>query len=94
MNIHSADIPSAKTVPAPGQPKVNAEEIKFATGKSKFGIVLVARSARGQRDRPGYPVSSCGHERWRTCRLALGHRAQAEHGREGGGARMNIHLRP
>jgi len=53
MNIHSADIPSAKTVPAPGQPKVNAEEIKFATGKSKFGIVLVARSARGQRDRPG-----------------------------------------
>jgi O-6-methylguanine DNA methyltransferase len=47
MNIHSANISSAKPVAALRQPKANAEEIKFATGKSELGTVLVARSAAG-----------------------------------------------
>ena len=47
MNLHSANISSAKPVPAESQLKANAEEIKFATGKSELGTVLVARSATG-----------------------------------------------
>lgn len=47
MNSHSANISSAKRVPAARQLKANAEEIKFATGKSELGTVLVARSAAG-----------------------------------------------
>src|ERR1700720_1932637 len=47
MNIHSANISSAKRVPAAPQLKANAEKIKFATGKSELGTVLVARSAAG-----------------------------------------------
>jgi len=47
MNIHSANVSLAKPVPAVRQSKANAEEIKFATGKSELGTVLVARSAAG-----------------------------------------------
>jgi AraC family transcriptional regulator of adaptative response/methylated-DNA-[protein]-cysteine methyltransferase len=47
MNSHSANISSAKRVRAARQLKANAEEIKFATGKSELGTVLVARSAAG-----------------------------------------------
>jgi len=47
MNIHGANISSAKPVPAARQLKTNAEEIRFATGKSELGTVLVARSAAG-----------------------------------------------
>jgi AraC family transcriptional regulator, regulatory protein of adaptative response / methylated-DNA-[protein]-cysteine methyltransferase len=47
MNIHSARISSAKPLPAARQLKANAEEIKFATGKSELGTVLVARTAAG-----------------------------------------------
>jgi O-6-methylguanine DNA methyltransferase len=45
-NTHSANIPSAMPVPAARQ-SANAEKIKFATGKSELGTVLVARSAAG-----------------------------------------------
>jgi hypothetical protein len=44
MNIHSASISSAKRVPAARQLKANAEEIKFATGKSELGTVERKRS--------------------------------------------------
>ena len=47
MNIRSANASLAKPVPALRQSKANAEEIKFATGKSELGTVLVARSAAG-----------------------------------------------
>jgi O-6-methylguanine DNA methyltransferase len=47
MNIHSANVSLAKPVSAVRQSKANAEEIKFATGKSELGTVLVARSAAG-----------------------------------------------
>jgi len=47
MNIHSANISSAKPIPARRHLIANAEEIKFATGKSELGAVLVARSAAG-----------------------------------------------
>ena len=47
MNIRSANVSLAKPVPAVRQSKANAEEIKFATGKSELGTVLVARSAAG-----------------------------------------------
>jgi AraC family transcriptional regulator, regulatory protein of adaptative response / methylated-DNA-[protein]-cysteine methyltransferase len=45
-NMHSVNITSAKPVPAARQ-SANAEKIKFATGKSELGTVLVARSAAG-----------------------------------------------
>src|SRR5262249_45409284 len=47
MNIHSANISSAKPLPAARRLKASAEEIKFAIGKSELGTVLVARSAVG-----------------------------------------------
>ena len=47
MIIHSANVSLAKPVPAVRQSKANAEEIKFATGKSELGTVLVAQSAAG-----------------------------------------------
>ena len=47
MNIHSANVSLAKPLAAVRQSKANAEEIKFATGKSELGTVLVARSAAG-----------------------------------------------
>ena len=47
MNIHSANIYSAKPIPAARHLKASAEEIKFATGKSELGAILVARSAAG-----------------------------------------------
>src|SRR5215469_5767599 len=47
MNIHSANISSAKPIPAARHLKASAEEIKFATGKSELGAILVARSAAG-----------------------------------------------
>jgi methylated-DNA-[protein]-cysteine S-methyltransferase/AraC family transcriptional regulator of adaptative response/methylated-DNA-[protein]-cysteine methyltransferase len=47
MNIHSANISSAKPLPAARQLKASAEEIKFAISKSELGTVLVARSAVG-----------------------------------------------
>ena len=47
MNIHSANTFSAKLIPAALQLEANAEEIKFATGKSELGTILVARSAAG-----------------------------------------------
>jgi AraC family transcriptional regulator of adaptative response/methylated-DNA-[protein]-cysteine methyltransferase len=47
MNIHSANISSTSAIQVAGQLKANAEEIKFATGKSELGAVLVARSAAG-----------------------------------------------
>ena len=47
MNIRSANISSAKPIPAARHLKPNVEEIKFATGKSELGTVLVARSAAG-----------------------------------------------
>ena len=47
MNIHSANISSAKSIPAARHLKASAEEIKFATGKSELGAILVARSAAG-----------------------------------------------
>jgi O-6-methylguanine DNA methyltransferase len=47
MNMHSANTSSAKLIPAALQLEANAEEIKFATGKSEVGTVLVARSAAG-----------------------------------------------
>jgi O-6-methylguanine DNA methyltransferase len=47
MNIHSANITSAKPIPAARHLKASAEEIKFATGKSELGAILVARSAAG-----------------------------------------------
>jgi len=47
MNIHSANASSAKLIPAALQLEVNAEEIKFATGKSELGTILIARSAAG-----------------------------------------------
>ena len=47
MNIHSANISSAKPVRPVRQLKANAEEIKFAAGKRELGAILVARSAVG-----------------------------------------------
>jgi hypothetical protein len=47
MNIHSANISSAKPIPVARHLKSNVEEIKFATSKSELGTVLVARSAAG-----------------------------------------------
>ena len=47
MNIHSANISSAKPIPVARHLKPSTEEIKFATGKSELGAVLVARSAAG-----------------------------------------------
>ncbi|MFZ2076729.1 MAG: methylated-DNA--[protein]-cysteine S-methyltransferase [Xanthobacteraceae bacterium] len=47
MNIHSANISSAKPIPVARHSKPNVEEIKFATGKSELGTVLVARSGAG-----------------------------------------------
>jgi O-6-methylguanine DNA methyltransferase len=47
MNIHSANISSTSAIQVARQLKANAEEIKFATGKSELGAVLVARSAVG-----------------------------------------------
>ena len=47
MNIHSANISSAKPIPVARHLRPNVEEIKFATGKSELGTVLVARSAAG-----------------------------------------------
>ena len=47
MNIHSENISSAKPTPVACHLKPSAEEIKFATGKSELGAVLVARSAAG-----------------------------------------------
>ena len=47
MNIHSADTSSAKLIPAALRLEANAEEIKFATGKSELGTILVARSTAG-----------------------------------------------
>jgi AraC family transcriptional regulator, regulatory protein of adaptative response / methylated-DNA-[protein]-cysteine methyltransferase len=47
MKMHSVNISPAKPVSATRQLKANAEEIKFATGKSELGAVLVARSAVG-----------------------------------------------
>ena len=47
MNIHSENISSAKPTPAARHLKSSTEEIKFATGKSELGAVLVARSAAG-----------------------------------------------
>jgi O-6-methylguanine DNA methyltransferase len=47
MNIHSTNISLAKPVLAARRLKANTEEIKFATGKSELGTVLVARSASG-----------------------------------------------
>ena len=47
MNIHRANISSAKPVRPVRQLKANAEEIKFAAGKSELGAILVARSAVG-----------------------------------------------
>jgi O-6-methylguanine DNA methyltransferase len=47
MNIHNANISSAKPVPAARQLKANVEEIKFAIGKSELGTILVARSVAG-----------------------------------------------
>jgi len=47
VNIHSANTFSAKLIPAALQLEANAEEIKFATGKSELGTILVARSAAG-----------------------------------------------
>jgi AraC family transcriptional regulator, regulatory protein of adaptative response / methylated-DNA-[protein]-cysteine methyltransferase len=47
MNIHSANTSSTSAIQVAGQLKANAEEIKFATGKSELGAVLVARSAAG-----------------------------------------------
>jgi AraC family transcriptional regulator of adaptative response/methylated-DNA-[protein]-cysteine methyltransferase len=47
MNIHSVNISSANPIQVARQLKANAEEIKFATGKSELGAVLVARSAAG-----------------------------------------------
>ena len=47
MNIHSENISSAKPIPVARHLKSNVEEIKFATGKSELGTVLVARSAAG-----------------------------------------------
>ena len=44
MNIHGGNISS---VPAAPQLKAYAEEIKFATGESELGTILVARSAAG-----------------------------------------------
>jgi hypothetical protein len=48
MNIHSANISSAKPIPVARHLKSNVEEIKFATSKSELGTVLVARSAAGR----------------------------------------------
>jgi AraC family transcriptional regulator of adaptative response/methylated-DNA-[protein]-cysteine methyltransferase len=47
MNIHSENISSAKPTPVARHLKPSTEEIKFATGKSELGAVLVARSAAG-----------------------------------------------
>ena len=47
MNIHSENISSANPTPIAGHLKPSTEEIKFATGKSELGAVLVARSAAG-----------------------------------------------
>ena len=47
MNIHSANISSAKPIPVARHLKPIVEEIKFATGKSELGAILVARSAAG-----------------------------------------------
>ena len=47
MNIHSENISSAKPTPVARHLKSSTEEIKFATGKSELGAVLVARGAAG-----------------------------------------------
>jgi len=47
MNIHSENISPAKPTPVARHLKPSTEEIKFATGKSELGAVLVARSAAG-----------------------------------------------
>ena len=47
MDAHSTNFTSASPVATGRQLKANAEEIKFAIGKSELGIVLVARSATG-----------------------------------------------
>jgi AraC family transcriptional regulator, regulatory protein of adaptative response / methylated-DNA-[protein]-cysteine methyltransferase len=47
MNIHSENISSAKPTPVARHLKSSTEVIKFATGKSELGAVLVARSAAG-----------------------------------------------
>ena len=47
MNIRSENISSAKPTPVARHLKSSTEEIKFATGKSELGAVLVARSAAG-----------------------------------------------
>jgi O-6-methylguanine DNA methyltransferase len=44
--MHNVNMTSAMPVPAARQ-SANAEKIKFATGKSELGTVLVARSAAG-----------------------------------------------
>jgi AraC family transcriptional regulator, regulatory protein of adaptative response / methylated-DNA-[protein]-cysteine methyltransferase len=47
MNIYSANISSKYPFPVARQLKASAEEIRFATGKSELGAVLVARSVAG-----------------------------------------------
>src|SRR5580692_9252964 len=47
MDAHSTNFTSARPVATGRQLKANAEEIKFAIGKSELGLVLVARSATG-----------------------------------------------
>jgi AraC family transcriptional regulator of adaptative response/methylated-DNA-[protein]-cysteine methyltransferase len=48
MNFQRSNMYSVKTKPVPAaRQSANAEKIKFATGKSELGTVLVARSAAG-----------------------------------------------
>ena len=47
MNIHSANVFSAKKSAVARQPEIVAEEIRFATARSGLGTILVARSPAG-----------------------------------------------
>lgn len=47
MNIHSANVRSAKNSAVARQPEIVAEEIRFATARSELGTILVARSPAG-----------------------------------------------
>lgn len=47
MNIHSANVCSAKKSAVARQPEIVAEEIRFATARSELGTILVARSPAG-----------------------------------------------
>ncbi|HEY1613823.1 MAG TPA: methylated-DNA--[protein]-cysteine S-methyltransferase [Rhizomicrobium sp.] len=47
MNIHSANVCSAKKSAVACRPEIVAEEIRFATARSELGTILVARSPAG-----------------------------------------------